>query len=282
MKQKGIRILPLLLALCCGFSLHAQPAIERKIVIEHGQFYFFTIDEETQLATLHTGAVTEKLSSAAGYPVPIGRERAEAFNPLCFDISNNTLIGINWILNSNNSRYEALKKIDLRDWKKMRRDWTSEDWAQVSFDQPVLAPNVPWQEMIEANNVLDHCFFDLVQIESKIMAICNQGQLRIWAFAGEKWTPLSKPVPVGFTRYFSLVSVKGAGIAVIDGQGSVYRLDEASGTMSKVKNGNETQAQLLIVDYDAYKTYTVPEEVIRASGFLSVKELITYAKEIAF
>ncbi|MBL7713659.1 MAG: hypothetical protein JNL13_14390 [Chitinophagaceae bacterium] len=282
MKQKGMMILYLVLALCAGSSLYAQPAIERKIIIEHGQFYFFTIDEETQLATLHTGAVTGKLNRARSYPVPIGRERTDAFNPLCFDISGNTLTGINWILNSNNSRYEALKQIDLRDWKKPRQDWTSEDWAQLSFDQPVLAPNVPWQEMIEANNVLDNCFFDLVQIESKVMAICNQGRLRIWSFAGGKWTPLSKPVPVGFTTYFSLVSVKGAGIAVIDGKGSVYRLDEASGTMSKVKNGNADRPQVLIVDYDNYKTYTLPEEAIRASGFLSVKELIPHAEEIVF
>lgn len=275
-------LLCLVLALCGWSPLHAQLAIERKIIIEKGQFYFFTIDEETQLATLHTGAVSDRLNRARRYPIPIGRERNDAFNPLCFDISNNTLIGINWILNSNNSRYEALKKIELRYWKKAHPGWTNEDWAQVSFDQPVLAPNVPWQKMIEANNVLDNCFFDLVQLESKIMAICNQGQLRIWSFAGAQWTPLSKPVPVDFTSYFSLVSVTGAGLAVIDGAGSVFRLDKAAGTLTKVKNGNGTKPQVLIVDHDRYKTYILPEETIQASGFSSVHELIARSEEIIF
>ncbi|HTN16556.1 MAG TPA: hypothetical protein VL092_02670 [Chitinophagaceae bacterium] len=271
-----------LLVLCGRYPLCAQPVIERKIIIEDGQYYFCTVDEETQLATLHSGVVTENLNKARRYTIPIGRERNDAFNPLCFDISNNTLIGINWILNSNNSRYEAIKKLELKDWKKVHPAWTNEEWAQLSFDQPVLAPNVPWQEMLATNNVLENCFFDLIQVESKIMAICNQGRLRIWSFAGGAWTPLSVSIPVDFSTYFSLVSVHGAVIAVVDGTGSVYRLDEAAGTLTQVKSGKAIKPQILIVDNDHYKTYTIPEETIQAAGFLSVKELITLSEEITF
>ena len=59
------------LSLCLLFSVFflsqnafAQLKIERKIIIQDGQFYFFTVDEETQLATLYSGSVHQKLKVA--------------------------------------------------------------------------------------------------------------------------------------------------------------------------------------------------------------------------
>lgn len=263
-------------------NLFAQPKIERKIIVEKEQYYFFTINEETQLATLYTGSINEKLIKAKKYQMPIGREFNDAFNPLCFDINNGQFIGVNWILNSMNSRYEALKKFTLKDWLKPHPEWTVEDWAQVSFDQPTFAPNEPWDRMLEENNVLENCYFDLTQIENKVMAICNQGKLRIWYFAGGKWIEKSPAIPVDFTSYFSLAFGNGSSICLVDAMGNVYKMNEAQTTINKVRSSNSIKPQILIVDKDKHKTYRIAAETIEAATMDNLKNIIKLASEITF
>ena len=261
----------------------AQPKIERKIIIDNGQYYFFTVDDETQLATLYTGALDEKLIKAKKYPMPIGRELNDAFNPLSFDIKDGKLIGINWILNSMNSRYEAIKKFNIKDWLKPHPEWTIEDWAQVSFDQPLLALNEPWERMIEENNVLENCFFDIMQTaESKVMAICNQGKMRIWHSSGGIWIGKSTTIPVGFTTYFSLASIQSGRICLVDAQGNVYKVNDAQTMITKVTTSFNPKPQILIVDNDHFKTYTIAAETIEASTMDNLKGIIKLATEITF
>lgn len=261
----------------------AQPKIERKIIIDNGQYYFFTVDDETQLATLYTGALDEKLIKAKKYPMPIGRELNDAFNPLSFDIKDGKLIGINWILNSMNSRYEAIKKFNIKDWLKPHPEWTIEDWAQVSFDQPLLALNEPWERMIEENNVLENCFFDIMQTaESKVMAICNQGKMRIWHSSGGSWIGKSTTIPVGFTTYFSLASIQSGRICLVDAQGNVYKVNDAQTMITKVTTSLNPKPQILIVDNDHFKTYTIATETIEASTMDNLKGIIKLATEITF
>lgn len=260
----------------------AQLRIERKIIIDKGQYYFFTVDDETQLATLYTGALDEKLIRAKKYPMPIGRELNDVFNPLSFDINDGKLVGINWILNSMNSRYEAIKKINIRDWLKPHPEWTIEDWAQVSFDQPLLVPNEPWERMIEENNVLENCFFDIMQIEAKVMAICNQGKLRIWHSAGGRWVKKSTAIPVDFISYFSLASIKSGTICLVDAFGNVYKINDAETAITKVRTSVNPKPQILIVDNDHFKTYTIAAETIEAATMDNLKSIIKLATEITF
>ncbi|MFA6151152.1 MAG: hypothetical protein WC716_07530 [Chitinophagaceae bacterium] len=250
----------------------AQLKIERKIIIEKEQYYFFTIDEETQLATLHTGPVFEKLNKAKKYKMPIGRELNDPFNPLCFDINNGQLIGINWILNSNNSRYEALKKIDLKDWKKQHDEWTNEQWAQVSFDQAMLAPNEPWKKMLEVNNILDNTFFDLIKNENPVMAVCNQNQLWISRYNGTEWK-ISAAVPVNFKTYFSLIENNGKAF-LVDNIGNVFYVDEDGRQLVIKSKATTTKAQLLIVDKDHKSYHIVPAEAIEAGQMLDIEKII--------
>jgi hypothetical protein len=276
----AVLFLLLLSGFCCDAPLYAQFAIERKIVVENGQFYFFTINEETQLATLYTGLLQQKIKDASKYRFPIGRENREDPNPLSFDIHGNRFVGINWILNSNNSRYEAIKNIDLRDWQKSHSEWTDEDWAQLSFDQPLLAPNEPWQQMLERNHVLDHFFFDLICTDVPVMAICNQGQLSLSHYNGKGWEH-SVPVPVPFDEYFSLVSRKGK-LGIVDRQGNVYTVDPAANMLQLKVRARGTKPQVLIIDKDKGKNYLLPQEAIDASTFFSVKDLLKESKEITF
>lgn len=272
--------------LCSLFMLSqnvfAQPKVERKIIVEKGQYYFFTINEETQLASLYTGSINEKLIKAKKYPMPIGRELNNDFNPLSFDINDGQFIGVNWILNSMNSRYEALKKFAIKDWLKPHPEWTVEDWAQVSFDQATFAPNEPWDRMLEENNVLENCYFDLMQIETKVMAICNQGKLRIWQSVGGKWIEKSDAIPVDFKSYFSLITIVGVPISLVDAYGNVYKVNDAQTAITKVKASNNTQPQILIVNNDNHKTYTIAAESIEAATMDNLKNIIKLATEITF
>lgn len=254
-------------------SAFAQLKVERKIIIEQGKYYFFTIDEETQLATMHTGSIYDKLNKAKKYPMPIGRELNDTFNPLCFDINKGTLIGINWILNSNNSRYDAIKKIELRNWQKPRPNWTNEDWAQASFDQPVLAPNEPWQQMLKENNILENCFFDIIQSDGAIiMAICNQGELRIWKYLRGKWSS-TFTYKTQTIDYLSLISINKH-IFLVDKKGNVYNCQEAFDEPQEKLASKQNEEQILIIDKDKKDIYTISSETLEASSFFSITQLI--------
>lgn len=263
-------------------SLSAQFRIDRKIIIENGQFYFFTINEETQLATMYTGSVNEKLNKAKKYPMPIGRELNDQFNPLSFDINNGVFIGINWILNSMNSRYESIKKINLKDWKKPHSEWTNEDWAQVSFDLPIAAPNEPWDKMLEANNVLNNTFFDLIQTDGKlIMALCNQDELRISEYYGEKWHH-APPIPVKFTHQFWTLQNAANQIGILDSDGNLYRYNKMKWILAEQTQMKQI-GDILVVDKDHNKTYTLSTQSIEANPFNNLNAIIKdSATEIIF
>lgn len=273
-----------LICCCLNFLLMLPllaPAqkIERKIIIQDGQFYFFTVDDETQLATLYTGSVSQRLNNAVKRPMPLGRMADEPQTPLCFDVDGNELTGINWILNSNNSRYEALKKIDLRDWKKARPEWTIEDWAQVSFDQPMLAPNDPWEQTMEENNILDHAFFDLVKTGEPIMAVSNQQKLSLYHYAGGAWRK-QLSMPYALSSYFSLVPHKGT-ILLADATGNIYRMSDTGAEL--LTKSPDNKSRILVIDKDNHKNYTLARETIEAASFSTLQALIlSDAQEITF
>ncbi len=250
----------------------AQIKIERKIIIQNEKYYFFTIDEESQLATLHTGPVFEKLNKAKKYQMPIGRELSDPFNPLSFDINDNELTGINWILNSNNDRNEALKKIDIAEWKKPQAEWANERWAQTSFNMPTIAPNDPWLRMLEVNNILDNTFFDLVKNENPVMAVCNQNQLWISRYNGTEWKT-SAAIPVNFKTYFSIIENNGKAF-IADNIGNIFIADEAGRQLIIKSKAITTKEQLLIIDKDHKSYYTVPAEAIEAGQMLDIEKII--------
>lgn len=250
----------------------AQIKIERKIIIQNEKYYFFTIDEESQLATLHTGPVFEKLSKAKKHQMPIGRELSDPFNPLSFDINGNELTGINWILNSNNDRNEAIKKIKLSDWMMLHNDLTNENWAQLSFEQPTISPNIPWLRMLEVNNILDNTFFDLAKNENPVMAVSNQNQLWISRFNGTDWKT-SAAIPVNFKTYFSIIENNGK-VFIADNIGNIFIADEAGRQLVIKSKATTTKEQLLIIDKDHKSYYTVPAEAIDAGQMLDIEKII--------
>ena len=53
-------------------------------ITESGNYYFTTIDELTQLATLHTGKDTSKIKSAKKLAMPVGRNFDDPIIPFYF------------------------------------------------------------------------------------------------------------------------------------------------------------------------------------------------------
>jgi outer membrane protein assembly factor BamB len=260
-----------LLFLCS--TVVAQSAIERKIIIQNGQFYFFTIDEETQLATLFSGSIKQKLNKAQKRVFPVGREQNDPLNPLCFDINGDEFVGTNWMLNSNNSRYEAIKRINIKNWSKTRSEWTIEDWAQVSFNQPILAPNEPWEKMLKDNNVLENTFFDLIKTDLTVMAVCNQGKLWISNFDGKAWK-LRLETNHRFQHFFSLIDRSGGRIGLLDTEGNYFAINEKAQELTLIQKFQGDKQWLLIVDKDKAKNYIISADALPAGGFSTIVQLI--------
>lgn len=263
----------LMLVLLGVLDTNAQLRIERKIIIDNGQYYFFTVDDETQLATLYTGSVNQKLNGAKKRLMPIGREFTDQFNPLAFDINGDDLVGVNWILNSMNSRYEAIKRINLKDWTKVRSEWTNEDWGQVSFDMLIAAPNEPWDKMLEENNILENCFFDLIKSNTIKMALCNQGKLWLKEYDGRVWTTRAE-LKVPFTQYFTLVNRRNDKLGLLDASANYYHFNEKLQELVLIQKANYSKAQLLIEDKDNQKNYLISSEAIESGLFNSLNQLI--------
>lgn len=248
-----------------------QLTIDRKIIIEQGQYYYCSIDNETQLATLYFGTAKQKLQQANHKIIPLGRAIEDPLNPLCFDIQHNEILGVNWILNSNNSRYDAIKLIKLKDWKP-KSTFNTEQILSISFEQNNYANNEPWLKMLADTNVLYQCFFDLIQLKQRlVMAVCNQNKLRISFLENGVWRhhALINFEPKG---YFSLL-FNGTSLGIIDAQGNVYRYNEQSNTLKNVAIAHNTD-QLLIVDKDHNTLYTIKQEAIAAAAQISLYTLL--------
>lgn len=266
-----LHLVGLQLALLLSNTAIGQVSIERKIIIEQGQYYYCSVNNETQLASLHYGGIKQKLSQCNNKLIPIGRSIEEPFNPLCFDIQRNELVGINWILNSNNSRYESIKRMQLKNWKS-KNTFNTMQMLGYSFEQQTYAPNEPWLKMLADTNVLFDCYFDLIQEHKRlVMAVCNQHKLRISFFANGSW---QHKALINFEAqgYFSLV-YNGTALGIVDAQGTVYRYDELNNTLHKTTLGN-SKHPLLIIDKDHNTLFTVEQEAIDAAQQFSLDALI--------
>lgn len=241
-------------------SIYAQAGIERKIIVDKGNAYYCTVDDDWQLATLHATTIG-KSSSERVFELPLGRERKDEFMPLCFDMKGNKMIGLNWITNATNSRNEALKKIRIDELASVQKNATEASvsaWLERSFAWPYLTSNEPWMAMLRRDNVLDNCYFDLTMLDNGhvVMAVCNHNDLMLWEYDGKQWQH-SQLLSVTITGYFSLASL-GTKTWLIMQDGSIFRLDGEDIAATTLVKENEHLEQplkdiVLIVDHDNRK-----------------------------
>ena len=167
----------------------------------------------------------------------------------------------------------AIKKISIKQWNRNRTEWTADDWAQVACDMTAFTPNMPWEQMLQENNILENCFFDLIKSNKTIMAVTNQNQLRINQFDGVDWKLLAT-IPVSFTQYFTLIDRGNAKLGILDAAGNYFHVNQSNQSLELVKKSTGNKTQLLIVDKDKKKNYLIPSEAFEAASFITITQLI--------
>lgn len=172
--------------LVCSF-VSAQ-LIERKIIIQNGNYFFTTIDELSQLATLHTGKDTAKIKSAKKLAMPAGRNFDDPIIPFSWDIADTTVFAISFLLHPLNDRNEAIKCLSLSSLKESSKNVTTMDLIMLSVDLNPYAYNDPYLFVTRRSNTIEGFFYDGISTsEGYTMAISNNGELSIWNYNGTEW-----------------------------------------------------------------------------------------------
>ncbi len=186
-------------------TLLVGQSVERKIIIQNGTYFFTTIDENNQLATLHTGKYSEALKDAKKLAMPVGRNSDDPIIPFSWDIVDSSVYAVSFLLHPLNDRNEAIKRLlisSLKDWDKSP---TPMEMINMSVDMTPYAYNDPYLFVTRRSNMLEGFFYDAIapDLRSYTMAISNNGELSIWRFNGTEWQHgevLNFPV----NGYFSL------------------------------------------------------------------------------
>ena len=156
--------------------------IERKIIIENGKYYYTTIDEEFQIATVHIGKSTEALKEAKHFALPAGRNYDAPINPFSWDLNKGFIYAINFLVHPLNDRNEALKKIKLSSLQEWDSTVTSIKLLMQSVDQNMFALNDPYIFTTKRSNILTNFYFDGIAINdsSYCMVMTNNDELTVW------------------------------------------------------------------------------------------------------
>jgi hypothetical protein len=208
---------------CFPFCVFSQ-SIERKIIIDKGKFYYTTIDEEFQVATLHAGKYTAAMNTARSLAMPAGRNFSDPVVPFSWDVVGNDLYVINFLMHPLNDRNEAIKKLDLSALK----EWTPEmkpfDLIMQGVDANMLTAFDPYEYTIRRSSTLSNFFYDGV-VDAKgnyVLAISNNDSLMVWTYSGAGWKH-GELMPLKLNGYFSLFG-NGENVYIVLSDGIVHLL----------------------------------------------------------
>lgn len=201
-------------------------SIERKIIIEKGVFYYTTVDEEFQVATLHMGSVkaNESLKKAIALALPAGRNYEDPIIPFAWDVSGDNCFAVNWAVHPLIDRNEALKKIPLKELKGWNEQLKPQEMLSKSADYNSFTNNVPYQFILKKSNTLKGFFFDAISLNDSTvcMAIANNEQLSYWVYNGKAWDHIEVGNVI-LDGYFSLFS-KGKDVYLAFSDGRVFSM----------------------------------------------------------
>lgn len=188
----------------------AQPAIERKIVIEKGNFYYATIDDMFQLATLHTGKYAEPLKLESTLAMPAGRNYNDPIIPFSWDVLGANIFAINFLMHPMNDLNEALKKIELSKLKAWDEKTSAAALVLQSTETEPFANNDPYRFIVSRSNTRSDFFFDGIAMADGTywMAISNNDELSIWKYDGLAWKH-GDVKAMNIEGYFSLFAQNG-------------------------------------------------------------------------
>ena len=231
-------------------SLLLGQSIERKIIIQNGNYFFTTIDDNNQLATLHTGKDTAAIRNAKKLAMPVGRNYDDPIVPFAWDIVDTSVYAVSFLLHPLNDRNEAIKRLLISSLKTWDQSPTPMELINLSIDMNPYAYNDPYLFVTRRSNLIEGFFYDLVAPDnnSMTMAISNNGELSIWNYTGAAWEH-GEVVKFPVDGYFSLFELNKKSY-LITNSGILFEVS-TSGTKQLKKDLNiSLKDGFLIVNKD--------------------------------
>ena len=227
-------------------------SIERKIIVDNNIFYFCSIDNDLQLATLHQGKVSNSLNSSKHYALPAGRNFEEPVNPFSWDINDHFFYANNFLNNPNNDKKKSLRRFSLNSIHKQDTAKSSNDMLNASLYQNNFATNAPYQFIRrQATTFINNFFFDGIVLHDSVyaMAITNNNELTIWNYDGSTWKH-GEIKTMAFEDYFTLFTFHKK-LYMILNKGEVFEISIDSITYIKtIQKMNLKECTLIINNND--------------------------------
>lgn len=249
----------------------SQP-IERKIIIQNGNYFFTTIDESNQLATLHTGKFSDSLKAAKKLAMPVGRNFDDPIVPLSWDIVDTNIYAISFLLHPLNDRNEAIKRINISSLKEWSKSPTPMELINLSVDMKPFAYNDPYLFVTRRSNILEGFFYDAIATSTGYtMAISNNGEISIWNYNGTEWKH-GEVIKFPIDGYFSLFE-KNKKTYLILSSGVVQEVSINRVSSNKKDGGIKLKDGFLIVNKDNDSVWFMKNEDL--NQHIPLNELVT-------
>jgi hypothetical protein len=230
------------LSLVCAMThtLFVASQIERKVIIENNSFFYSTIDEETQIGTLHTDSISKSLKKAKKLALPAGRNYRQPVNPFSWDIKDSLMYAISFLDHPLNNKHEALKCFALSSLQEWNDSIAAMDLIMKSVEKNMFAYNDPYKFVKKQSNVLNGFQFDGIVLHdsSYVMVIANNNQLSIWNYANKQWkhSELQSFMIDGFFSLFELDKQ----LYIILNNGNVHKVSTSKIVAAPDKVTNKT------------------------------------------
>ena len=251
------------------FSFNAvSGGIERRIIIEDGMYYYTTIHDETQLATLFTGSIEDSMSKAEGYQLPAGNNITDDFNPFAWDIAGGFIFAISFFDHPLNDRVESIKRITL-DGLDQFNGKPAIEIIMHAVDNNMMVMNEPYLNTISRSNILQNFYFDCTVINdtSFYIAFSNNSQFQLWRYDGEEWHDYAL-IDHPILSYFSLIDLNDQ-LYLVTGSGQVILLNEGNFEYLAMEDKiGVLHEHVLIEDRDNKRVLAVPRKKLKGKDIL--------------
>lgn len=232
-------------------------AIERKIIIQNGNYYFTTIDENNQLATLNTGKYTDAMKDAKKLAMPVGRNFDDPINPFAWDVLDTNVYAVSFLLHPLNDRNEAIKRLLVSSLKTWDKSPTPMEMINMSVDMNPYAYNDPYLFITRRSNLLQGFFYDAVALNdtSYAMAISNNGELSIWNYNGKEWKH-SEVQKFPVDGCFSLYAMDGKTYLILN-NGTTQEVSIDGISKTKEDLGARIKDGIIVINKDKKRVYYI-------------------------
>lgn len=186
--MKGLKYIGFILGVIASVTIWSQNP-ERKIIIEDGEYFYVTVDDNYQIGTLFRGSINRPITEGKSYALPAGRGMSAETNPLAWDVEDGSMYAISFLDHSLSDRNESIKKFSLSDLKQ----WGDEgvgigEMIMESVDHHMYILNEPYLFIQSRSKYLHHFYFDAIYANGAYwMAIGNNDELTIWKCTDTGW-----------------------------------------------------------------------------------------------